>query len=435
MNLNESIIYQIYPLGLCGCPKENDGNLNHRILHVLDFVSHIKSLGANTILFNPLFESDKHGYDTRDYNYLDCRLGTNDDLKYVCQKLKEEGFNLIFDGVFNHVGRGFWAFRDVIEKKWDSPYKDWFNISFDGNTVYNDGFYYEAWEGHYELVKLNLYNPEVKNYLFDAIRNWLKDYNIDGLRLDVAYCLNNDFLRELRHYVNSLKNDFVLIGETLHGDYNRWMNNDACHSATNYETYKGIYSSFNSSNMHEIAYSLNRQFGSENWCLYTNKVLMSFIDNHDVSRIKTILNDKNHLLLAYSLIMMMPGFPAIYYGSEWGVEGDKKDGDDILRPYIDKPIFNELTNQISNLINIRLNSKAIKYGSYKNLHIMPKVLVFERIFEEERIIVAINADYNDYHTYTDMINAYDLINKKDINLNNDLYLKPYSINIFKINLY
>ena len=259
---DEAVVYQIYPLGLCGAPLQNDGDQaqagEHRILRVLDWVEHIKRLGATCVLFNPLFESDAHGYDTRDYNKVDCRLGTNDDLRQVCAALHAAGIKILFDGVFNHVGRGFWAFKDVQEKRWDSPYKDWFHISFDGNTNYNDGFWYEAWEGCNELVKLNLQNPVVKNYLFDVVRGWVRDYDIDGLRLDVAYCLDLGFLAELRGLADSIKPEFALVGETLHGDYNRWMNDHACHSVTNYECYKGLYSSFNTGNMHEISYSLNR---------------------------------------------------------------------------------------------------------------------------------------------------------------------------------
>ena len=170
MWFDESVIYQIYPLGLCGAPRDNDGVQVPRVRRVLDWIEHIQSVGADTVLFNPLFESDRHGYDTRDYRTLDCRLGSNEDFKQVCSALHAAGLRVMLDGVFNHVGRGFWAFRDVQEKKWDSPYKDWFHLSFDGNTAFNDGFWYEAWEGHYELVKLNLNNPAVVQHQFDAIR-------------------------------------------------------------------------------------------------------------------------------------------------------------------------------------------------------------------------------------------------------------------------
>lgn len=409
MWFNEAVIYQIYPLGLCEAPlgnlsasdasqEEMDKEVSeHRILRVLDWIPHIKKLGATCVLFNPVFESDAHGYDTRDYNKIDIRLGTNEDFKKVCEAIHEAGMKVMLDGVFNHVGRGFKGFLDVKEKKWDSPYKDWFHISFDGNTNYNDGFWYEAWEGCNELVKLNLHNPEVKNYLFDAIRGWVNDYDIDGLRLDVAYCLDLGFLGELRNFANHIKPEFFLMGETLHGDYNKWMNDNACHSVTNYECYKGLYSSFNSSNMHEISYSLNRQFGSEQWCLYTGKQLLSFVDNHDVTRIATILEDKNHVQLIYGMIFGMPGIPAVYYGSEWGVTGDKKDGDPNLRPAIEKPESNDLTEWISKLAKARTSSKALCYGSYKNILVMPKQLIFEREYDGERVLVAINADSSVYH--------------------------------------
>ena len=155
MWFDDATIYQIYPLGLCGAPLQNDGSDQtgeHRILRVLDWVEHIKKLGATCVLFNPLFDSDAHGYDTRDYNRVDPRLGTKEDFQAVCKALHEAGIRGMLDGVFYHVGRGFWAFRDVQEKKWDSAYKDWFHISFDGNSCYNDGFWYEGWEGHFELV-------------------------------------------------------------------------------------------------------------------------------------------------------------------------------------------------------------------------------------------------------------------------------------------
>ena len=218
MWFDEAVIYQIYPLGLCGAPADNDGVSTPRILRLLDWVDHIKKTGADTVLLNPVFDSDRHGYDTRDYLHLDPRLGSDDDLVKVCRAFHDAGLRVMLDGVFNHVGRGFWAFKDVQEKKWDSPYKDWFHINFDGNTECNDGFWYEGWEGHNELVKLNLWNPAVVQHQFEAIRSWVERFGIDGLRLDVAYCLPPEYLKQLRSFANTVKPDFVLMGETLHGD-------------------------------------------------------------------------------------------------------------------------------------------------------------------------------------------------------------------------
>lgn len=433
MWFDNAVIYQIYPLGLCGAPRQNDGVQAHRILRVKEWAAHIRELGATCVLFNPVFESDAHGYDTRDYNRLDCRLGTKEDFQQVCAALHEAGLKVMLDGVLNHVGRGFWAFRDVQEKKWDSPYKDWFHISFDGDTGYHDGFWYEAWEGCYELVKLNLKNPAVREHLFDAIRGWVRDYDIDGLRLDVAYCLDLDFLAALREMANTVKPEFVLMGETLHGDYNRWMNDRACHAVTNYECYKGLYSSFNTGNMHEIAYSLNRQFGSEPWCLYTGKHPMSFLDNHDVTRIASILTDKNCLKPAYGLLFGMPGVPALYYGSEWGVEGEKKNGDDALRPAIETPEHNELTDWIAALAGARKASPALCSGSYRNILVQPKQLIFERRCGDDRVLVAINADSQPYHAHFDAQAgmAVDIITGDAHDFGGGSELEPYSCHFWK----
>lgn len=113
----EKVFYQFYPMGFCGAPFENDGNLEHRILKVVDFIPHLKKMGIGVVYFSPIFESDTHGYNTRDYRKIDVRLGTNEDFKKVCEELHKEGIRVILDGVFNHVGRGFFGFKDVLEKE------------------------------------------------------------------------------------------------------------------------------------------------------------------------------------------------------------------------------------------------------------------------------------------------------------------------------
>ena len=429
MWFDNAVIYQIYPLGLCGAPRDNDGVPAHRILQLLDWVDHIRKTGADTVLLNPVFESDRHGYDTRDYCKVDCRLGTNEDLKTVCDAFHKAGLRVMLDGVFNHVGRGFHAFEDVRQKKWDSPYKDWFRLSFDGNSNYNDGFWYEGWEGHYELVKLNLQNPDVVRHQFDAIREWVRLFDIDGLRLDVAYCLSEDYLRQLRSFTNGLKPDFVLMGETLHGDYNRWMNDQMCHSVTNYECYKGLWSSFNSMNLFEIGHSLQRQFGPEQWTLYRGKHLLSFLDNHDVTRIASMLNDPKHLVPAYGILFGMPGVPALYYGSEWGIQGRKDQGDDALRPALEKPEWNDLTDHIAALAKARKESPALCNGSYRNVVLTNRQIIFERCWENERVLVAVNADSVPYTAHFDARagRATDLITGKPHDFGGGSELPPYSV--------
>ena len=434
MWFDEAVIYQIYPLGLCGAPAENDGVPAPRILRLLDWVDHIKKTGADTVLLNPVFDSDRHGYDTRDYLRTDPRLGTDDDLAKVCRAFHDAGIRIMLDGVFNHVGRGFWAFKDVQEKKWDSPYKDWFHINFDGNTEYNDGFWYEGWEGHNELVKLNLFNPAVVQHQFDAIRSWVDRFDIDGLRLDVAYCLPPEYLRQLRGFANTVKPDFALLGETLHGDYNRWMADDMCHSVTNYECYKGLWSAFNSMNMFEIGHSLARQFGPEQWTLYKGKHLLSFLDNHDVTRIATQLANPAHLPLAWAMIFGMPGVPAIYCGSEWGIQGDKRQGDGALRPALERPERSELTGWIAKLAAAHKNSPALCWGNYRNVVLTNRQLIFERKCDSERVLVAVNADAQPYTAHFDAGcgRAVDLISGEAHDFGGGSELPPYSVQYWKM---
>lgn len=431
----ESVFYQIYPLGFCGAPFENDGVLNHRILKVNDWISHIKKTGANAIYFSPVFESDTHGYNTRDYTKIDKRLGTNEDFAAVCNNLHKEGIKVVLDGVFNHVGRGFWAFQDVLKNREASPYVNWFaRIDFNGNSNYNDGLWYEGWEGCYDLVKLNLYNEDVIQHIFAAIKGWVEEFDIYGLRLDVAYCLNHDFLKRLRSFCDTLKPDFFLLGETLHGDYNQIMNDDMLHSVTNYECYKGLYSSFNCMNMFEINHSLLRQFGPEQWTLYKGKHLLSFVDNHDVTRVASILNNANHLPLIYALAFGMPGIPCVYYGSEWGATGRKEDGDPALRVSFDTPVWNDLTTFISKLAAAKKSSKALNYGNFSSVVLTNEQCVFLRQCDDERVLVAINAAEHPYFASFNMgcDSCVDMINGETIALNNGMELAGYGAYFLKI---
>ena len=385
-------------------------------------------------LFSPVFESDTHGYNTRDYKKIDVRIGTNEDFKEVCQRLHENGIRVVLDGVFNHVGRGFYQFQDVLKNREASPYLNWFHINLGGNSNYNDGLWYEGWEGNYDLVKLNLQNGEVVHHILDAVQYWIDEFDIDGLRLDVAYCLDEDFVRTLRSFTTEKKPDFFLLGEMLHGDYNRLMNDSMLHSVTNYECYKGLYSSFNSMNMFEINHSLLRQFGPENWTLYKGKHLLSFVDNHDVTRVASILSNEKHLPLIYAMCFGMPGIPCVYYGSEWGTKADKSEGDPALRPCFEKPEWNELSEFISKLAEAKKNSEALNYGSFRSVLLTNRQCIFERASEHERVLVAINADEAPFTAHFDAGCglATDLITGQPHDFGGGSELPPYSAAFWKM---
>ena len=216
------------------------------------------------------------------------------------------------------------------------------------------------------------------------------------------------------------------MGEIIHGDYNRWANPEMLDSVTNYECYKGIYSSLNSMNLFEIAHSLNRQYGPEQWCIYRGKHLMSFVDNHDVTRIASILTTPAHLPLAYGILFGMPGIPCIYYGSEWGEEGIKTpDNDYALRPCFEAPKPNALTEQIKKMIHVRTGSNALCHGSYRNVVLTNHQLIFERKTDDERIWLQLTHRIHHLpHTTRTRGTMTDLLTGNEIQMNGQLEMPP-----------
>jgi glycosidase len=431
MDYNQ-IIYQIYPLGFCGAPKENDHQESHRILKVIDWIPHFKKLGITAVLFNPVFESDRHGYDTDDFSRIDCRLGTNEDFRNVCDALHDANIKIILDGVFNHVGRGFGYFQDVIKNRWDSPYKDWFNCNFD-DTNGPDGFWYEGWEGHQELVKLNLQNPVVKNFLLERVNQWIAEFGIDGLRLDVAYMVDRTFMHELCDTIRGYDPEFFFLGEMIGGDYNTLMNDSLLDSVTNYECRKGLYSSMNTHNLFEIGYSLNRQFGNDQWALYQGKHLLSFVDNHDVNRLASELENQKDLPLTYALMYAMPGIPCLYYGSEWGIKGKRTDwSDDALRPCLKKPEWNPLCDLLAAMDEIRTHYSIFTNGDYKQIYLQNESMVFRRRNENGQLTFAINISDQPVHIDLDaeVEQGIDLLAKKKVNFKKGIDLPAKSFRFY-----
>lgn len=395
--INEAVFYHIYPLGFAGAPRYNEGEKNsgNSILKILEWIPHMQELGINAIYFGPIFQSLSHGYDTSNYYVTDSRLGSMEVFKKVFAELHKNGIKIILDGVFNHVGRGFWAFNDVQRNLESSRYKEWFyNLDFTKQSPAGDKFSYEMWEGNSNLVKLNLKNPEVVAHLLGAVKMWIEEFDIDGLRLDAADCIEKSFFQELRKFTNDIKEDFWLMGEIIHGDYNEWANSTMLDSVTNYECWKGIYSSHNDKNYFEIAYSLKRQFGKEG--IYKNLCLYNFVDNHDVNRIGSLLTVKENIKNVYTLLFLMPGIPSIYYGSEWGIKGEKGTGDradDALRPFIDihkMKSCDGLEEHIKGLSLLRKNSNAIKYGTYEEVLVKNEQFVFTRKYDNEEKLVVLN---------------------------------------------
>ena len=404
---DEAVFYHIYPLGLTGAPKQNSyGEPEHRLNTLLPWISHIKSIGCNALYIGPLFESVGHGYETTDYKKLDSRLGTNEDLKNFVAECHAQGIRVIFDGVFNHTGRDFFAFKDIQQYRENSRYKDWYcDVNFWGNTEYNDGFSYANWGGYNLLVKLNQHNPEVQNYICDVIRFWVSEFDVDGIRLDAADVLDFNYMQCLRRVANEIKPDFWLMGEVIHGDYNRWANDSTLHSVTNYHLHKALYSGHNDYNYFEIAHTVKRLYDMGGNRPNGLK-LYNFVDNHDVERIYSKLINKNHFPPVHILLYTLPGIPSIYYGSEFNVEGKKERySDDSLRPALqlsnfpNAPVENPQTRLIAALGKIRQNTPALSYGDYKELHLTTRQYAFARNYNGSSVIVTVN-NANEETTFT-----------------------------------
>ena len=392
---DEAVFYHIYPLGLTGAPKQNSyGEPVHRLNTLLPWISHIKGIGCNAIYIGPLFESVGHGYETTDYKKLDSRLGTNEDLTNFVAECHKQGIRVILDGVFNHTGRDFFAFQDIKRNRENSQYKDWYcNVNFWGNNSFNDGFSYDNWGGYDLLAKLNQHNPAVRDYICDVIRFWVREFDIDGIRLDAADVMDFEYMKALRCVANEVKQDFWLMGEVIHGNYARWANEGTLHSVTNYMLHKALYSGHNDHNYFEVAHTITYVGGmvGKNLNLYT------FVDNHDVERIYTKLKNKAHFVPVHVMLYTLPGIPALYYGSEFGIEGRKeRHSDDSLRPALNYEDYknaaetNECTKLIAALGKIRQNTKALMYGEYKQLVLQTTHFAYARVLDGKSVITTVN---------------------------------------------
>lgn len=400
---DEAVFYHIYPLGLLGAPKQNDYVIGEHRLKKLDvWIDHIKKIGCSAIYIGPLFESVGHGYETTDYKKLDSRLGTNEDLKKFVKKCHKNDIKVIFDGVFNHTGRDFFAFKDLQKNREQSAYKDWYcNVNFWGNNEYNDGFSYDNWGGYNLLVKLNQRNPAVRDYICDVIRFWVSEFDVDGIRLDAADVLDFDFMKSLRGLADSIKPDFWLMGEVIHGEYSRWVNESTLHSVTNYSLHKALYSGHNEHNYFEIAHTVkrNNDMGSNR---EGGLKLYNFTDNHDVARIISKLNNNADFYPVHILEYTLPGVPSIYYGSEYAIEGIKeKYSDDSIRPAIEleKMGDNSYSQFIAVLGETRKKVKTLSYGDYREVSLTNRQYMYTRNTDRYTCIVAVNNDDNKAMVY------------------------------------
>jgi cyclomaltodextrinase len=320
------IWWHVFPLGFTGAERAV-GDAQPRLRRLEPWLDYLLELGCNGLALGPVFTSSTHGYDTIDHFHVDPRLGTDDDLRWLFDTCRSRGIHVMLDGVFHHVGRDFPAFRDVLEHGQASRWARWFHL--DPAAGGPDGFGYRDFEGHRDLVALNHAEPEVLAHIVSVMDHWL-DAGASGWRLDAAYAIPLPALRSIADAVRARHPDAWLVGEVIHGDYASFVRDGGLDSVTQYELWKAVWSSFNDRNLFELAWALERHDG-----FVGEFVPMTFVGNHDVTRIASRLDDPGLLGHALAVLFGVAGVPSVYYGDEQafrGVKEERAGGDDAVRP-------------------------------------------------------------------------------------------------------
>jgi len=396
----EGLVYQVQTLGFCGAETlPNDGasapvKRLEKLLTEGWVPGHLKRLGATVLYLGPLFESSElgHGYDTADYLAVDRRLGDVDMLRRVVEAAHSEGIRVILDGVFNHTGRRFFACRDVEAKGRASEHWGWYHCQ----ERPGGGVDFRCWEGHQGLPVLNHASPEVRAYIFRVAKYWLTEIGVDGWRLDVAHEVPPAFWREFAKECRTAKPDCLLLGELMHGDYNRHVGPSLLHSGSNYQLSKAFWSSLNDANFFELTHCHQREVE-----LYGSLTLLNFLSCHDTPRIATRLRDPRLYALAAACVLLGDGVPCVYYGDELGVEGSTggPGGDAAVRQPIDLRAVEasaaaaarlELTAQLAAL---RRSSPALRGGGGRQVPLSNTntAMAFARKACGQTAIVALNS--------------------------------------------
>ena len=326
----DAVWWHVYPLGFLGAPAAGDPGAEpvHRLPALANWLDHLVGLGANGLALGPVFASHSHGYDTVDHYRVDPRLGTEDDLVALVEACHARGVRVQLDGVFNHVGRGFARFREVLAAGPGAPAAAWFRIDADAAGE-PDGFGYADFEGHHDLVALNHDEPVVADHVAGVMTYWC-DRGVDAWRLDAAYAVPAAFWAPVLDRVRGKHPGAWIVGEMIHGDYAGYVAAAGLDSVTQYELWKAIWSSVNDRNLFELAWALRRHDE-----LLASFLPLTFVGNHDVTRIASRVTDLRHLPHALAVWLTAPGVPSVYYGDELGWQGVKEEragGDDAVRP-------------------------------------------------------------------------------------------------------
>jgi cyclomaltodextrinase len=388
--VQHAIWWQVYPLGFVGAfPADPAPTADeHRLGRVTEWLDHAVELGTSGIALGPLFASATHGYDTTDHFRIDPRLGDDADFDRLVAEARSRGLRVLLDGVFNHVGIGFSHYREARDGGPDHPSSQWFRLRGKQSR-------FETFEGHDGLITLNHDNPDVVDYVVDVMSHWLRR-GADGWRLDAAYAVPERFWAQVLPRVRESFPDAWFVGEVIHGDYAAIVAAATFDSVTQYELWKATWSSLNDGNFHELDHALRRHDE-----FLDAFVPMTFVGNHDVTRVASQLDDPRHVEHALVLLLTTGGVPSVYAGDEWAYRGVKEErfgGDDVVRPeFAARPAEGESLGQDvfrlhQHLIGLRRRNPWLYEARTSALHLTNRHYVYRTQAGEHALVVALNVD-------------------------------------------
>jgi glycosidase len=407
--LRGAVFYQIFPDRFANGDANNDpanvmlwdsrpslnGYFGGDLAGIQKRLDYLVDLGVNALYLNPIFQSAApHRYHITDYYRIDPKLGTMQDFLNLLDEVHRRGMRLVLDGVFNHCGRGFFAFNDVLENQAESPYKDWFHIKRFPVDAFSPGEAedYLAWWNIKSLPKFNTSNPEVRRYLLDVARYWIEQ-GIDGWRLDVPNEIDDDhFWAAFRQVVRNTNPEAALIGEIWEINP-RWVGDGHFDGLMNYPVRDAVLDLLKGrTGVVQFADLLDQVVNAYPW--EHTLAMYNTLGTHDTKRVRTSLDgDLRRVGLAFIFLIAYPGVPAVYYGDEIGMEGDKDPDSRRTFPWTEELWDTDLRELVKRLIAERKHSKALQSGTYQRVWMDESRggFAFLRCAGEEQVMVIMNS--------------------------------------------
>jgi len=392
---DHAIWWHVYPLGFVGAERASgSGAVEHRLDKIIGWLDYAVDLGVSGLALGPIFAASTHGYDTIDYYRIDERLGDDRDFDRLVAAVHARGLRLLLDGVFNHVGPQFPAFQRTIEFGAAAPESSWFSPVDPAAEGRVSGPTFRTFEGHEGLIALNHAESAVAEYVTDVMSHWLAR-GADGWRLDAAYATPAAFWSKVLPRIRTAHPDAYLIGEVIHGDYRSIVRGHGLDAITQYELWKAVWSSINDGNFFELAWSLRRHNA-----LLDTFVPLTFVGNHDVTRIASKLNDERHLAHALVVLFTVAGTPSVYYGDEQAFRGIKENrvgGDDDIRPAFPEGGPGALASYgwpvyrlHQELIALRRRNPWLHSAVTRPVQLTKTLFSYESVGDSQRLFVALN---------------------------------------------